>query len=201
MEQKVIIRHDLRRWLDYLLYVYGAGLALGILSFVPALEGFCAVASYGVTLLVVLVLFRLGRFEDGYRRGAVHTALAFALQLINYAFSLMMMGQVAFTPELAVQLGLISGAMVAGSTVLSFIGLYHTYSTHGTMAPELARAWHSLFRWTLFTGVGAAVITAVSAAMSMSWLAAGTALVYGLASFGFEIWRLVLLWQTARKLS
>ena len=201
MEQKELVRQELGRWLKHLFYVYGAGLALGLLSLVPVLEGICAVGSYVVTLLVVLVLFRLGKSEAGYRRGAVFTALAFALQLVNYAFSLMMLGQVAFTPELAVQLGLVSGAMAAGSTVLSFIGLYHVYSTHGALVPELAGKWHSLFRWTLFAGVGAAVLTAVSAALTQTWLAAATTLVYGLASFAFEILRLVLLRKTQYMLS
>jgi hypothetical protein len=126
-------------------------------------------------------------------------ALALALQLINYCFNVLMLGQVVFAPELAVQLGLISGAMVVGSSVGSMIGMYHVYRTHGIMAPAFAAKWHGLFLCTAGCAVTVSVVTAVAAAMSLTWLAAAATLVFSLASFAFEILRLVWLREMVRQ--
>lgn len=179
-------------WLRYLMYAHGAGLVLGLLSFVPVLEGMCATVSWVVTLAVVVILFRLGNWESGYRRAAVYMALGFAIQLCNYSFSLLMMGQLT-TPELAVQLGVVSGMMMTGASVFSFLALYHMYGTHGRVAPQFAADWRRLFLWTLIAGVSVSVVTAVCAALALSWLAALAALAYSLATFAFETLRLVWL--------
>jgi hypothetical protein len=199
MEHNELDRQELGRWMKYLYFGYGAGLILGLMSLVPLLGGICALLSELVTLAVVYILYQLGTWEAGYRRGALYMALALALQLINYCFNVLMLGQVVYAPELAVQLGLISGAMVVGSTVCSMIGMYHVYRTHGIMAPAFAAKWHGLFLCTVGCAVTVSVVTAVAAAMSLTWLAAAATLVFSLASFAFEILRLVWLREMVRQ--
>lgn len=197
-------RGYLRRWLQYLMYFHGAGLALGVASFVPALEGFCSLASYLVTVLVIVALFRLGRGLVRYRRAAVFMAGGLCFQLVNYCFNLLMLGQVVYIPENAVAFGLISGVLTTGATVCSFFALYHAYYTHAGLCvefdPAMSERWKGLFLWTLIAGVGATVVTAVCAVLGQTAVAAGATLIYGAATMVFEVLRILWLHRMVRML-
>lgn len=125
----------LAQWLDTLLKIQIAAVALSVLAVIPGVSKVTQWISPLVSAGVILVLFRLAPANERYRKAAIFRCITLAgtvLALLNIS------------------------ALALVTSVCSIIASYQEYNAHSEVthaAPVLSGKWHSLFYWQLVAGI------------------------------------------------
>lgn len=125
----------LAQWLDTLLKIQIAAVALSVLAVIPGVSKVTQWISPLVSAGVILALFRLAPANERYRKAAIFRCITLAgtvLALLNIS------------------------ALALVTSVCSIIASYQEYNAHSEVthaAPVLSGKWHSLFYWQLVAGI------------------------------------------------
>lgn len=135
------------KWLQYLLYVHIAALALSTTALISVPLTVTTWLSHILTAGTAVCIYGLAAANPRYRKAAILTAAALVLQILS-------------------KLALTSLLTLIGS-VLTIIASYQEFYGHSEVLeqtdPKLAGKWRSLFLWQILIGVlsGLSSVTAV----------------------------------------
>ena len=141
----------IRVWLPVLMYCALASIINSIISYFPFIPASLTTwISRCIMLAVTICMFQLAPVHDRYQKAGIFRAIMLACNLIT-----------AF----------VIGSMILTLTasIVSIIAVYQEYSAHSEVIVEkdskLARAWHSLFNWSILAAVllslGATIVAVI----------------------------------------
>lgn len=135
------------KWLQILLYVHIANIAVALISLLPVSDQWGVWLSRAVTLVITVSLFQLAPACKRYRTAAIFNAVSLGLILItSLLFS--------------------SSLLTLAASILSILATYQEYSAHSDMVAErdarLSRKWHSLFNWQFIVGILTSLVSMVA---------------------------------------
>ena len=125
----------LAQWLDVLLKIQIAAVAVSLLAMIPGVIKVTQWVSPLLAVGVIVALFRLTPVSGRYRKAAIFRCVTLAgtvLALFNI------------------------NALSLVTSVCAIVASYQEYAGHSEVtnaAPALSRRWHSLFYWQLVVGI------------------------------------------------
>ena len=169
MNENMEFRSDLlTKWLRALVYIAIVSIVnsvIGILPIIPA--SVTTWISRGIMVAMVVCMFRMAPVNERYKKAGILRAVWLGC----------MIASLVFMPSI----------LVLAASVLSIIAVYQEYSAHSEVVADkdakLSRNWHSLFNWSIVTGllVGfGSMITALIASFAGVEITRITAIVTGI---------------------
>ena len=145
-------------WLPVLKYCALASLINSVISYFPFVPASLITwISRGIMLAVTFCMFQLAPVHDRYQKAGIYRAIMLACNLIT-----------AF----------VVGSMILTLTasIVSIIAVYQEYSAHAEVIADkdsaLAKAWHSLFNWSILAAVllsfGATIVAVILVMVDMN---------------------------------
>ena len=171
MNENMEFRSDLLiKWLRVLVYIAIMRIVnslIGILSIIPA--SVTTWISRGIMVAMVVCMFRLAPMNERYQKAGILRAVWLGC----------MIASLIFLPSI----------LILTASILSIIAVYQEYIGHSEVVADkdarLSRNWHSLFNWSIVTGllVGfGSMITALIASFAGVEITRITAIVTGILS-------------------
>ena len=175
------------KWLQYLLYVQIAAIAVSLFSNIPILGGMTRWVSRILNLVVIYLLFQLAGSNDRYKKSVIFSVASLVLLFIDGSF------------------------LTLVGLVCSIIASYQEYHAHGELVenrdPKLAGKWNFLFWLEMLASLATALLTStVTVVLSLLGgleTALGNLLTTGaisILSFALQIVYLVYLHRTVKAL-
>lgn len=168
------------KWLRMLMYIAIATLVNTAISFLPVVPAvLTSWIARGIMVAMIVCMFRLAPVNARYRKAGIMRTVILACTLIT---------------------SFISGTSLlnVAASILSIVAGYQEYSAHSELIADkdakLSGKWHSLFNWSIATGLllgfGTAVAVLLLTLMEMDVVGV-TALVVGILSVPQMILNLV----------
>ena len=171
MNENMEFRSDLFiKWLRVLLYIAIVSIVNSVISILPIIPASVTTwISRGIMVAMVVCMFRLAPVNERYQKAGILRAVWLGC----------MIASLVFLPSI----------LVLTASILSIIAVYQEYSAHSEVVADkdakLSRNWHSLFNWSIVTGllVGfGSMITALIASFAGVEITRITAVVTGILS-------------------
>ena len=163
----------IRIWLPVLMYCALASLINSLISYFPFIPASLTTwISRIIMLAVTICMFELAPVHDRYQKAGVFRAIMLTCNLITT----FMVGSLILTLT---------------ASIVSIIAVYQEYSAHAEVISDkdsaLAKAWHSLFNWSILAAVllsfGATIVAVIFVMVDMDGGASRiSAIVIGLLS-------------------
>lgn len=139
------------KWMKYLFYVQIAAGVAGLISAVPVLDVIVLWVSRALSIATVVVLLKMAPLNARYKKAAIFSCVGFALAILTTLTDI--------------------AALVLAVSICSLVGTYQEYCGHSemveTMDAKLAKNWHSLFNWQIFSGIIVGVLGGVLVVVSV----------------------------------
>ena len=171
MNENMEFRSDLLiKWLRVLLYIAIVSIVNSVISILPIIPASVTTwISRGIMVAMVVCMFRLAPVNERYQKAGILRAVWLGC----------MIASLVFLPSI----------LVLTASILSIIAVYQEYSAHSEVVADkdakLSRNWHSLFNWSIVTGllVGfGSMVTALIASFAGVEITRITAIVTGILS-------------------
>lgn len=155
MNENLEFRSDLlTKWLRVLMYIAIVSIVNSVISILPIIPASVTTwISRGIMVAMVVCMFRLAPVNERYQKAGILRAVWLGCMIASLVF--------------------IPSILVLAASVLSIIAVYQEYSAHSEVVADkdakLSRNWHSLFNWSIVTGllVGfGSVVTALIASFA-----------------------------------
>ena len=169
MNENMEFRSDLlTKWLRALVYIAIVSIVNSAISILPIIPAAVTTwISRGIMVAMIVCMFRLAPVNERYQKAGILRAVWLGC----------MIASLVFMPSI----------LVLAASVLSIIAVYQEYSAHSEVVADkdakLSRNWHSLFNWSIVTGllVGfGSVVTALIASFAGVEITRITAIVTGI---------------------
>ena len=169
MNENMEFRSDLlTKWLRVLMYIAIVSIVNSVISILPIIPASVTTwISRGIMVAMVVCMFRLAPVNERYKKAGILRAVWLGC----------MIASLVFLPSI----------LVLAASILSIIAVYQEYSAHSEVVADkdakLSRNWHSLFNWSIVTGllVGfGSVVTALIASFAGVEITRITAIVTGI---------------------
>ena len=178
------------KWLRMLMYIAIATLVNTAISFLPVVPAvLTSWIARGIMVSMIVCMFRLAPVNARYRKAGIMRTVILACTLIT---------------------SFISGTSLlnVAASILSIVAGYQEYSAHSELIADkdakLSGKWHSLFNWSIATGLllgfGTAVAVLLLTLMEMDVVGV-TALVVGILSVPQMILDLVYVMYIKKTIS
>ena len=171
MNENMEFRSDLlTKWLRVLMYIAIVSIVNSVISILPIIPASVTTwISRGIMVAMVVCMFRLAPVNERYQKAGILRAVWLGC----------MIASLVFLPSI----------LVLTASILSIIAVYQEYSAHSEVVADkdakLSRNWHSLFNWSIVTGllVGfGSMVTALIASFAGVETTRITAIVTGILS-------------------
>ena len=171
MNENMEFRSDLlTKWLRVLMYIAIVSIVNSVISILPIIPASVTTwISRGIMVAMVVCMFRLAPVNERYQKAGILRAVWLGC----------MIASMFFLPSI----------LILTASILSIIAVYQEYSAHSEVVADkdakLSRNWHSLFNWSIVTGllVGfGSMITALIASFAGVETTRITAIVTGVLS-------------------
>ena len=171
MNENMDFRSDLLiKWLRVLLYIAIVSIVNSVISILPIIPASVTTwISRGIMVAMVVCMFRLAPVNERYQKAGILRAVWLGCMIAS--------------------LVLLPSILILTASILSIIAVYQEYSAHSEVVADkdakLSRNWHSLFNWSIVTGllVGfGSMITALIASFAGVETTRITAIVTGILS-------------------
>ena len=155
MNENMEFRSDLlTKWLRALVYIAIVSIVNSVISILPIIPASVTTwISRGIMVAMVVCMFRMAPVNERSKKAGILRAVWLGC----------MIASLVFMPSI----------LVLAASVLSIIAVYQEYSAHSEAVADkdakLSRNWHSLFNWSIVTGllVGfGSVVTALIASFA-----------------------------------
>lgn len=155
MNENMEFRSDLLiKWLRALVYIAIVSIANSVISILPIIPASVTTwISRGIMIAMVVCMFRMAPVNERYKKAGILRAVWLGC----------MIASMLFLPSI----------LILTASILSIIAVYQEYSAHSEVVADkdakLSRNWHSLFNWSIVTGllVGfGSVVTALIASFA-----------------------------------
>lgn len=169
MNENLEFRSDLlTKWLRALVYIAIVSIVNSVISILPIIPASVTTwISRGIMVAMVVCMFRMAPVNERYKKAGILRAVWLGC----------MIASLVSMPSI----------LVLAASVLSIIAVYQEYSAHSEVVADkdakLSRNWHSLFNWSIVTGllVGfGSVVTALIASFAGVEITRITAIVTGI---------------------
>ena len=169
MNENMEFRSDLlTKWLRALVYIAIVSIVNSAISILPIIPAAVTTwISRGIMVAMIVCMFRLAPVNERYQKAGILRAVWLGC----------MIASLVFLPSI----------LVLAASILSIIAVYQEYSAHSEVVADkdakLSRNWHSLFNWSIVTGllVGfGSVVTALIASFAGVEITRITAIVTGI---------------------
>lgn len=169
MNENMEFRSDLlTKWLRALVYIAIVSIVNSVISILPIIPASVTTwISRGIMVAMVVCMFRMAPVNERYKKAGILRAVWLGC----------MIASLVFLPSI----------LVLAASILSIIAVYQEYSAHSEVVADkdakLSRNWHSLFNWSIVTGllVGfGSVVTALIASFAGVEITRITAIVTGI---------------------
>ena len=169
MNENVEIKSDLlAKWIRVLIYIAIVSIVNSVISILPIIPASVTTwISRGIMVAMVVCMFRMAPVNERYKKAGILRAVWLGC----------MIASLVSMPSI----------LVLAASVLSIIAVYQEYSAHSEVVADkdakLSRNWHSLFNWSIVTGllVGfGSVVTALIASFAGVEITRITAIVTGI---------------------
>ena len=169
MNENMEFRSDLlTKWLRALVYIAIVSIVNSAISILPIIPASVTTwISRGIMVAMVVCMFRMAPVNERYKKAGILRAVWLGC----------MIASLVFMPSI----------LVLAASILSIIAVYQEYSAHSEVVADkdakLSRNWHSLFNWSIVTGllVGfGSVVTALIASFAGVEITRITAIVTGI---------------------
>ena len=169
MNENMEFRSDLlTKWLRVLMYIAIVSIVNSVISILPIIPASVTTwISRGIMVAMVVCMFRLAPVNERYQKAGILRAVWLGC----------MIASMFFLPSI----------LILTASILSIIAVYQEYSAHSEVVADkdakLSRNWHSLFNWSIVTGllVGfGSVVTALIASFAGVEITRITAIVTGI---------------------
>ena len=169
MNENMEFQSDLlTKWLRVLMYIAIVSIVNSVISILPIIPASVTTwISRGIMVAMVVCMFRLAPVNERYQKAGILRAVWLGC----------MIASLVFLPSI----------LVLAASILSIIAVYQEYSAHSEVVADkdakLSRNWHSLFNWSIVTGllVGfGSVVTALIASFAGVEITRITAIVTGI---------------------
>ena len=125
------------KWMKYLFYIQ---VATGVMRLLPAVLDLGAIVLWTnrmLSIAVVVVLFKMAPLDERYKKAAIFACVGLVLTILTSLTDIT--------------------ALVLVLAICSLICTYQEYGGHAemieTIDAKLARSWHSLFNWEIFSPI------------------------------------------------
>lgn len=171
MNENMEFRSDLLiKWLRVLVYIAIVSIVNSVISILPIIPASVTTwISRGIMVAMVVCMFRLAPMNERYQKAGILRAVWLGC----------MIASLIFLPSI----------LILTASILSIIAVYQEYIGHSEVVADkdarLSRNWHSLFNWSIVTGllVGfGSMITALIASFAGVEITRITAIVTGILS-------------------
>ena len=171
MNENMEFRSDLLiKWLRVLVYIAIVSIVNSVISILPIIPASVTTwISRGIMVAMVVCMFRLAPMNERYQKAGILRAVWLGC----------MIASLIFMPSI----------LILTASILSIIAVYQEYIGHSEVVADkdarLSRNWHSLFNWSIVTGllVGfGSMITALIASFAGVEITRITAIVTGILS-------------------
>ena len=171
MNENMEFRSDLlTKWPRVLMYIAIVSIVNSVISILPIIPASVTTwISRGIMVAMVVCMFRLAPVNECYQKAGILRAVWLGC----------MIASMFFLPSI----------LILTASILSIIAVYQEYSAHSEVVADkdakLSRNWHSLFNWSIVTGllVGfGSMITALIASFAGVEITRITAIVTGILS-------------------
>ena len=169
MNENMEFRSDLlTKWLRALVYIAIVSIVNSAISILPIIPAAVTTwISRGIMVAMIVCMFRLAPVNERYQKAGILRAVWLGC----------MIASLVFLPSI----------LILAASILSIIAVYQEYSAHSEVVADkdakLSRNWHSLFNWSIVTGllVGfGSVVTALIASFAGVEITRITAIVTGI---------------------
>ena len=169
MNENVEIKSDLlAKWIRVLIYIAIVSIVNSVISILPIIPASVTTwISRGIMVAMIVCMFRLAPVNERYKKAGILRAVWLGC----------MIASMLFLPSI----------LILTASILSIIAVYQEYSAHSEVVADkdakLSRNWHSLFNWSIVTGllVGfGSVVTALIASFAGVEITRITAIVTGI---------------------
>ena len=169
MNENMEFQSDLlTKWLRVLMYIAIVSIVNSVISILPIIPASVTTwISRGIMVAMVVCMFRLAPVNERYKKAGILRAVWLGC----------MIASLVFLPSI----------LILTASILSIIAVYQEYSAHSEVVADkdakLSRNWHSLFNWSIVTGllVGfGSVVTALIASFAGVEITRITAIVTGI---------------------
>ena len=158
------------KWLRVLLCIAIVSIVNSVISILPIIPASVTTwISRGIMVAMVVCMFRMAPVNERYKKAGILRAVWLGC----------MIASLVFLPSI----------LILTASILSIIAVYQEYSAHSEVVADkdakLSRNWHSLFNWSIVTGllVGfGSMITALIASFAGVEITRITAIVTGILS-------------------
>ena len=141
------------KWMKYLFIIQVVIGAVGVLAALPVLGTLVLWANRILSIVVVVVLFKLAPLNGRYKKAAIAMSVSIALGIVT-----------------ASGISLLATVSVLVGAICSLVCKYQEYCGHAEMIEtadaKLAKKWHSLFRWNIFSGIIVGILGGVMVVVS-----------------------------------
>ena len=171
MNENLEFKSDLlTKWLRALVYIAIVSIVNSVISILPIIPASVTTwISRGIMVAMVVCMFRLAPVNERYKKAGILRAVWLGC----------MIASLVFLPSI----------LILTASILSIIAVYQEYSAHSEVVADkdakLSRNWHSLFNWSIVTGllVGfGSVVTALIASFAGVEITRITAIITGILS-------------------
>ena len=171
MNENMEFRSDLlTKWPRVLMYIAIVSIVNSVISILPIIPASVTTwISRGIMVAMVVCMFRLAPVNERYQKAGILRAVWLGCMLASLVF--------------------LPSILILTASILSIIAVYQEYSAHSEVVADkdakLSRNWHSLFNWSIVTGllVGfGSMITALIASFAGVETTRITAIVTGVLS-------------------
>ena len=171
MNENMEFRSDLlTKWLRVLMYIAIVSIVNSVISILPIIPASVTTwISRGIMVAMVVCMFRLAPMNERYQKAGILRAVWLGC----------MIASLVFLPSI----------LILTASILSIIAVYQEYIGHSEVVADkdarLSRNWHSLFNWSIVTGllVGfGSMITALIASFAGVEITRISAIVTGILS-------------------
>ena len=171
MNENMEFRSDLLiKWLRVLVYIAIVSIVNSVISILPIIPASVTTwISRGIMVAMVVCMFRLAPMNERYQKAGILRAVWLGC----------MIASLIFLPSI----------LILTASILSIIAVYQEYIGHSEVVADkdarLSRNWHSLFNWSIVTGllVGfGSMITALIASFAGVEITRITGIVTGILS-------------------
>ena len=169
MNENMEFRSDLFiKWLRVLLYIAIVSIVNSVISILPIIPASVTTwISRGIMVAMVVCMFRMAPVNERYKKVGILRAVWLGCMIASMFF--------------------LTSILILTASILSIIAVYQEYSAHSEVVADkdakLSRNWHSLFNWSIVTGllVGfGSVVTALIASFAGVEITRITAIVTGI---------------------